>query len=174
VSDTSSLYEELLAKLATSDSADRRNWGRLIAEQDVEMEALAPLLFAERNTAYRFSWLLSDIGLADPEKLFSILSYAFEKRYETGISDFEQQFVKYWRIAGIPEQHKGKAIDLMFNLLADPKVGTHIKSVSAEVLHNLANEYPELGNELRLCLQQELDKNTNAFRKKAEGILRKL
>ena len=168
---TDSLYEELQAKLATSDGADRRNWGRMIAEHDVDMEELLPLLFAERKTAQRFAWLLSDIGEANAEKLFSVLSYAFEKRHETDIPGFEQQFVKYWRIAGVPEQDKGMAIDLMFNLLADPKVGPHIKSVSAEVLYSLTKEYPDLVNELTLCLEHELDKNTGTFRKKAEGIL---
>ncbi len=174
MSHTDSLYEELQAKLATSDGADRRNWGRLIAEHDADMEELLPLLFAERKTAQRFAWLLSDIGEANAEKLFSVLSYAFEKKHETDIPDFEQQFVKYWRIAGIPGQDKGMAIDLMFTLLTDPKVGPHIKSVSAEVLYSLTKEYPDLVNELRLCLEHELDKNTYTFRKKAEGILRQL
>lgn len=174
VYNTGNLYEELHAKLATSDGADRRSWGRLIAEHDVDIEELMPLLFAERKTAQRFAWLLSDIGIASAEKLFSVLSYAFEKRHETEILDFEQQFVKYWRIAGVPWQDKGMAIDLMFALLTGPKVGPHIKSVSAEVLYSLTKEYPDLVNELKLCLEQELDKNTDAFRKKAEGILRKL
>ena len=171
---TRNLYEELHAKLATSDGADRRNWGRLVAEHDIDMEGLVPLLFAERKTAQRFVWLLSDIGIANAEKLFSVLSYAFEKRHETEIPDFEQQFVKYWRIAGVPGQDKGAAIDLMFNLLTNPTVGPHIKSVSVEVLHSLTKEYPDLVNELKLCLEHELDKNTDAFRKKAEGILRAL
>ncbi len=171
---TNSLYEELLAKLATSDGADRRSWGRMIAEQDVDMERLMPLLFTEKKTAQRFAWLLSDIGIAGAGKLFNVLSFAFAKRHETAIPGFEQQFVKYWRIAGVPEQDKGQAIDLMFNLLTDPTVGPHIKSVSAEMLHSLTKEYPDLVNELKLCLEQELDKNTDAFRKKAEGILRKL
>lgn len=172
--DTGDIYYELQATLATGDGADRRNRAAQIVQQDIDLAALMPLLFADRKTAQRFAWLLSDIGIASPGKLLGVLSYAFERRHETDIPGFEQQFVKYWRIAGIPEQDKGAAIDLAFQLLTDPKVGPHIKSVSAEILHSMVKAYPDLANELKLCLEEELDKNTDAFRKKAEGILRKL
>lgn len=145
-----------------------------IAESDVDMTTLAPLLFADKKTAYRFSWLLSDIGEADAGKLFDVLSYAFEQRNKTEIPGFEQQFAKYWRIGGVPEEDKGMAIDMMFGWLVDTKVGVHIKSVSLEVLYDLTKEYPELKNELKLCLEDQLDKNTDSFKKKAKGILKKL
>ena len=148
MSNVNELYQELLQKLATSDGDDRRKWAMQIVDSEIDLMELTPLLFADKKTAYRFSWLLSDVGEAKPEILFNVLSYTFEHRGKTDIPNFKQQFVKYWRLSGLPEDDKGTAIDLMFSLLTDPTVGVHIKSVASEVLYNLTGEYPELKNEL--------------------------
>lgn len=170
----SAFYDHLLQHLAASTGADRKRWGEQIAAEEIDVRELIPLLFANKKTAYRFSWLLSDIGVANPQKLFGVLPYAFAQRDKTEIPGFEQQFAKYWRIAGIPEEDKGTAIDLLFNWLTYPKTTVHIKSVSLEVLYTLTQEYPELKNELKLCIEDELERNTPAFKKQAKKILVKL
>ncbi len=151
---TNSIYQELQAQLPTSDGADRRRWAKQIIVQGADLKELCQLVFEEKKTATRFSWLLSDVGIEDAKQLFDVLPYLFAQRDKTDIPNFEQQFAKYWRICGIPEDDKGTAIDLMFQWLTDPHVSTHIKTVSLDVLRELIKEYPELKNELQLCLEQ--------------------
>lgn len=167
------LYNELLAGLAGSTGAERVAWAKQIANCDMDLKELLPLLYADKKTAYRFSWMLSDVGIAYPQKLFSELPGIFERRKETDILNFEQQFVKYWRLCGVPEENKGEAIDMMFRMLTDPKESVHIKTVALDVLYELTKEYPELKNELRLCIE-ETKEEQSSFKQKSERILKQL
>ncbi len=171
---TDILFHDLSKHLANSSFADRRVWAKEITAEHGTLQKLLPLLFGEKKTAYRFSWLLSDVGDADKDVLFDALPYLFDNRHKITAPGFEQQFVKYWRICGVPEVHKGEAIDLMFGYILDPKVNTHIKTISLTVLHSLCNEYPELKNELKLCIEDQLEHATVSFRKTADKILSEL
>lgn len=168
------LFHDLNKNLADSSFAERRVWAKEITAQPDILKKLLPMLFGAKKTAYRFSWLLSDIGEADPNVLYRELEYLFEHKHKTSAPKFEQQFVKYWRICGVPEANKGEAIDLMFNYLLNPKINTHIKTISLTVLHNLCNEYPELKNELKLCIENQLEHSSTSFKKAVNKILSEL
>ena len=121
-----------------------------------------------------FSWLLSDIGEANPSTLLSILPALFENRNKTTIPNFDQQFSKYWNRVGIPEEQEGAAIDLLFQWLIDPKVNVSIKSNALEVLVKVLEKYPDLKTELKLMLEDSNAQDSAAFQKKKEKILRKI
>ena len=149
------LYQTLQLHLSSSDAAQRQAWAEEIVDSEIDLEGLSSLLFEGKKVAMRYSWLLSDIGMESSEKLLAHLPYLFEHRAATQLPNFEQQLVKYWRIAGIPEEQKGTAIDLIFQWLINPKTSTHIKTVSLDVMQEVVKEYPELQNELKLCLEQQ-------------------
>lgn len=164
------IYQELQTQLAVSSGTQRQSWAQQIVAQNIDLKELCRLAFEEKKTATRFSWLLSDVGILNTSKLLEVLPYLFEQRDKTEIPNFEQQFVKYWRICGIPEEHKGTAIDLMFQWLADPNESTHIKTVALDVLQELIKEYPELKNELRLCLEELPEEIPVSFKKSIKKI----
>lgn len=172
--ETDRLYENLKEELPDSSFAERRAWAGQIIDSNIDLQQLLPLLQEKRNIAYRFSWLLSDIGEVSAESLFKVLDHLFQNRVKVNAPKFEQQFVKYWRIAGIPEAHKGEAIDMMFNWLTDHQTSVHIRTISLEVLYQLTTEYPELKNEIRVCLETEIEQSAISFRKKANKIYAKL
>ncbi|MEZ5016191.1 MAG: hypothetical protein R2800_04010 [Flavipsychrobacter sp.] len=170
------LYQELKAQLKTSTGTQRTAWARYIVEHNINLKALTPLLQEEEKTAMRMAWLLSDVGLCDKEKLFDVLPCLFSIRTTCVAPGFEQQFAKYWRIAGIPEEDKGLAIDYMFQWLVAPEESTHIKTVSLEVLYQVTKEYPELKNELQLCLEQQpedIDVSLKKAIKKVQALSQK-
>lgn len=170
---TEELYNTLQAQLAGSTGAERIAWAKDIVANDC-LKQLLPLLMGDKQTAYRFSWLLSDVGMADPEVLFRELPYMFSIRQQVTAPKFGGQFVKYWRMAGIPEEHEGEAIDIMFQYVMDPKADTHIKTVSLTVLHGLAKKYPELNNEIKLCIEEQINTADVSFQKTAKKILAEL
>ena len=49
-----------------------------------------------------------------------------------------------------------------------------MKSRALFVLTKLVKKYPELKNELKLCLEDQMDKNTDSFRKRAMKELKLL
>lgn len=174
MSDVQMFYDELLAKLKASSGTERTKWAEAIATQGIDLKPLLPLLSAERSIAMRFSWMLSDIGLLDASLLHSVLHDLFVIREETNVPKFPQQFAKYWRIAGIPEQDEGLAIDMLFHWLADPHADTHIKTVSLDVLDRLMVTYPELKNELSLILEEQPDELPVSLKAKIKQVCAKL
>ncbi len=165
------LYNELLLELATGNGSDRQAWAKRVIDDDVDVIGLCDLLYENKNIATRFSWLLSDIALADPAKLYKTLPYLFQLKDKASIPNFQYSFSKYWNYCGVPEQHEGEAIDLLFKWIQDPKVSVHIKTNALSVLYKLVKKYSDLKNELKIVLECQLEKNSVSFKRLASKVL---
>ena len=62
----------------------------------------------------------------------------------------------------------------MFNWLLNPKIIVSTKNYSLLALYNLTEKYSDLKIELKEVLEDQLDKNSNDFKKRATLILQKL
>jgi len=168
-------FNTLHQYLKTSTEAQRTVWIKQIVDEGMDVQELADrFLFGERTTALRFSWLLSGIGIYSPSTLFNILPYLFAKKAQTRIKDFEYQFVKYWSIAGIPKENIGEATNLLFAWLTSSKTNVSTKTHAMQNLYNLSKEYPDLKNELKSSIENQLDKTSISFRTRATKILAEL
>jgi len=170
----SDFYIELENKLLFSTAEIRNNWARIICEQDIELSYLSKLLYCERKIATRFLLLLSDVGQVNPEKLHQYLPTLLEMRGQIKHANIDASFPGFWLIAGVPEQNESKAIELLFEWLQSPKTTVTSKSRSMFVLLKLTNKYPELKNELKLCLEDQMNKHTKSFSKRVEKLISKL
>lgn len=169
----SNFYRNLESGLPGSTEAQRQNWARTIVEHDLDLKQLSGLLHGEKKTATRFLWMLSGIGIINPGKLHEALPFLLE--YVEAINPaYLTSFANYWLIAGVPPQNEGKAIDLSFEWLMSAEINVTIKSRAAFVLFKLTRKYPELKNELRLCLEDQRDKYSKDFKKRAVKILKDL
>lgn len=166
-------YRELEFSLPKSTEEQRQTWAATIIEQDLDLKELARLLFGEKKAATRFLWMLSGIGLLKKSKLFESLPDLFELSTELD-PEYQTAFANYWRIAGVPPENEGQAIDLSFQWLMDPGTTVTIKSRALFVLFKLTEKYPELKNELALCLEDQLDKHSKDFRKRVLKVLHEL
>lgn len=168
-----SLYNTLKKHLPVSIGADRKTWAELIIANDIDIMELTKLLGCERGVATRFLWLLSDVGEVKPDVLFRALPYLFELSKGGKYFDFTLAFARWWRLTGVPEENEGEAIGLLFEWLSSD-VNVSIKSCVIIVLYELSGKYPELKDELRLCLEDRLGKETKDFNKKLLRMLEKL
>lgn len=163
-------YKKLEAFLPSSNGEQRKIWVEAIIEKSIEIKDLSGLLTAEYKTASRFLWLLSEIGMSDPQKLFTVLPFLLD--FTDNLNPiYKTSFANFWLIAGIPPENEGKAIDMSFQWLLSNEINVTIKSRSVLVLFKLTKKYPEIKEELKLCLMDQMDKNSNAFRKKSAKIL---
>lgn len=166
-------YKELESILPSSIGDQRKIWVTAIIEKGIDIRDLAGLLKGEYKIASRFLWLLSEIGLSDPDKLFVALPFLLD--FTENLNPvYKTSFANFWLIAGIPPENEGKAIDLSFQWLLSNETNVTIKSRSVLVLFKLTKKYPELKDELKLCLMDQMDKYSNDFRKRAVKILREL
>ena len=163
-------YKELEFFLPTSDVEKRKMWASTIVENDIDIKELSKLLDCEHRIALRFLWLLTEIGQLNPNKLFIELPYLFDLCYYLN-PIYKQSFATFWLVADVPPENEGKAVDLLFEILLSNDTKVTIKSRAILVLFKLTKKYPELKNELGLCLTEQISKHSNDFKKRALKIL---
>jgi hypothetical protein len=71
----------------------------------------------------------------------------------------------------IPERFQGEVMDACFNFIETPSTAIAIKAFSLTTLFNLSKQYPEIGPELKLIIQERWDTETAAFRSRGKKIL---
>lgn len=163
-------YRELEASLAASTGEQRKMWATRIIKDDLEIKELAGLLTGEQKVATRFLWLLSDVGILAPGKLLAALPFLFQ--FCANLNPvYKKSFASFWLYAGVPVENEGEAIDLLFQLLLSNDTTVTIKSRGLFVLAKLAKKYPELKPELKICLEEQMDKYSADFKKRAAKLL---
>lgn len=166
-------YRELESSLYGSTAAQRQTWAKTILQNGIEIIELAELLKAERRIAVRFLWFLTEVGMLAPDKLFNALPFLLDY-CKSQPADYQQSFVSYWLIAGIPTEQETSAINLCFEWLMAAKTNSTIKTRCIWLLQRLAKKYPDLKNELTLCILAQKDKYSQDFERRAIKILKEL
>lgn len=164
-------HNELKISLPKSTALERKKWASIIIQEQFKIHSFIDLLKGQKKTALRFQWLLTEIGLLNSSFLYKELPFLLEQSDEINQIDFKVAFATYWSISGIPPQNEAKAIDLLFNWLICPITNITIKSRSLSALLKLTKKYPDLEYELKVCMEDQMDKNTNSFQLKLEKIL---
>lgn len=167
-------YNKLKESLPKSNATDRQQWAKNILEQKINLKDLSKLLFSEKEVASRFLWLLSDIGTLNPKILNDFLPYLLTVKDQINYSKLEASFANFWILAGVPFENEAEAISLLFNWVLSPQLNVTSKSRSFLVLFNLVKSYPDLKNELRISLEDQMDKHTDDFKRKSQKLLNKL
>ena len=162
--------KELKSLLPKSSFEQRKMWATFIIEKNIDLKELTELLKCEKKIATKFLWMLSDIGILSPNKLLIELPYLLNL-CNTVNQDYKTSFASFWLYVGVPLENEGEAIDLLFQFLVSPKTNITVKSRSVLVLFNLTKKHPELKNELRYYLKDQLNKYSKDFDKRVAKIL---
>ena len=74
----------------------------------------------------------------------------------------------------IPLPHMGTLADICFNFLSDNKESIAVKVFSMSILLNIAQYYPEIGNELRQILEGNIHEKSPGYVSRASKIIKEL
>lgn len=74
----------------------------------------------------------------------------------------------------IPEKFHGDVMDACFQFLQKRETAIAIKAFALTVLFNLSKIYPDIRNELRFIIEENMDYETAAYRSRGKKILAKL
>jgi hypothetical protein len=74
----------------------------------------------------------------------------------------------------IPENLHGILANICFQYLQNPSEAIAIKVFSMTIIHNLTKEYPEVKEELRFILEEQMPFQSAGFRSRAGKILKNL
>jgi hypothetical protein len=74
----------------------------------------------------------------------------------------------------IPVRYHGPVMDLCFKFLESPTEALAVKVFSMSVLGKLAKQYPEIGKELKLIIEDQLPHQSAGFKSRAKKVLKQL
>ena len=173
------MSNDLISKISESLSKSGsdttcRSWAKYIVENKIPISELTELIHSEYPVAIRFSWVLGGICEMAPAHVFPAITYFFNHRVDIDIPNFNRSLAKMFALAGIPEEIESEAIDELFKWLADKKSNVSTKSFAMLALQRVVAKYPEFKNELEVAIEEQLYRNSEAFRKRAKEVLESL
>ena len=154
------LKQELIHSLADSSGGERKKWIEFIVSHNIPLIDLIDILYLDDKTAMKFSWIVGSLCEIDSRRV--------------KIPNFERTIAKIFYLVEIPEEIEGEAVNIMFNWLLNPEIIVSTKNYSLFGLYKLTEKYSELKTELKEVIEDQAEKNSNDFKKRANKILQKL
>ncbi|HEX7845699.1 MAG TPA: hypothetical protein VF476_07825 [Chitinophagaceae bacterium] len=167
------LRETILAKHSKEQTNTIVKW---IGDDQKRFDELFGLFMSkDALLEQRAAWPLSYAVMAHPLLIHKHFAKLIKKLKQPGIHDaVKRNGVRLMEVINIPEKFHGDVMSLCFDFITDPKEKPAIKAFSLTVLQNLAWQYPDIKNELKLVIESQWENESAAFRSRAKKILRSL
>ncbi len=166
------MKDELIRTLQKDGSS--KNLERLaghIIENKIPLDSLLDLLDQPRPVPMRFMWMVGGLCVHEPKIVSTCVEKFYLKRNDIKFPNYDRSLAKMFFHAGIPEELEGEIINELFKWLMDPKISVSTKHYALLTLNNSVIKFPELKTELKVVIEDQLDKNTKAWKKMAIKVL---
>lgn len=122
----------------------------------------------------RAAWAVSYCAEAYPELVFPYLEKMLDNLSRPVHDSVKRNTIRTFQDIDIPEELQGKAADICFNFLCDKDETIGTKVFSMTVLHNLCKQHPDLKNELRTAIEEQMPYASAGFKSRGKKILKEL
>jgi len=130
-------------------------------------------LHDEYRVVQRAGWPISYCVEKYPDLIKKHFTKLLKNLDKKGIHDaVKRNTVRLLQYVEIPEKFHGQVMDLCFRYISSPSEAVAIKAFSITVLQNLAKQYPEIVNELKLIIEERWNYETVAFKTRASKLLK--
>jgi len=120
-------------------------------------------------------WILSYIGEQNPSLIVKHLPIIIQKLDNTDNNPaLIRNVFRTLQFVVIPEKNEGYVLTKGFEFLNNNNSPIAVKVFAMTVLFNLSKKYPEIQNELKLSLENQLEHASAGFKSRATKILKKL
>lgn len=129
-------------------------------------------LHDEYRVVQRAGWPISYCVEKYPDLIKKHFAKLLKNVEKKGIHDaVKRNTVRLLQYVEIPEKFHGQVMDLCFRYISSPAEAVAIKAFSITVLQNLAKQYPEIINEIKLVIEERWNYETVAFKTRAKKLL---
>lgn len=166
------LKEELLKEHSLVQAKKISLWA---VESKSNLKQLMAVFFGkEKLLVQRASWSASKAHELKPDWFHNYIPQLIACLEKPIHGSVRRNSLRMLQTMEIPESLRGKLIDILFSLLMDPKTESAVKAFGMTVASNIAEEYPELKNELKIIIEDQLPYATPSFKSRAKKIIKKL
>lgn len=131
-------------------------------------------LMEEYRVTQRAAWALQFATEAHPHLLDFHLRPVIENLQKPVHDAVKRNTLRFLQFVDLPEDLLGLAADICFAFLDDPKEAIAIRVFAMTVCYNICLKEPELGNELRLIIEDHLPHGSAGFKSRGKKILKAL
>ena len=165
------LQEEIL-------KADFKDQAVFVAQEidgdKVKFAQLMELFFSkDTRTCQRAAWVVSNCADKNPQQLMPYLERIIKNMYNEISDATKRNSVRVLQFVEIPKMLWGETIEICFRYL-NGNEAVAIKVFSMTVLYNLSQQVPEISEELKINIEDQLPYGSAGFKSRANKILAKL
>jgi len=136
-------------------------------------QLMALFLKGEYRTTQRSAWIVNLCAEKYPELIRPYLKKMIRRMQEPGVHDaVKRNVVRILQFHEIPDALLGEVTSICFDYLASPNEPIAVRVFSMTVLANAAQKEPDLKNELRLVIEQQLSHGSMGFCSRAKKVMR--
>lgn len=166
--------EKELLKEHSKEQANKIAFWAINSNENLEV-LINVFLTAEYRITQRAAWPLGIVG----EKYFALikpyLGILIKNLTKENLHDaVKRNTVRFLQNVDIPEEHMGLLADICMGYLGSPKEAVAIKVFSMSVLLNITKAYPDLKNELKLLVEDQIEGGTAGFKSRGNKVLKAL
>ncbi len=132
-------------------------------------------LKGEYRVTQRAAWIVSHCADNHPDLIKPYLDVMIDRMLEPGMhAAVKRNVVRILQDIELPKQLEGRIATICFEMLASAKEPVAVKVFSMTVLANIAEQEPDLKNEIRILIEQQLPTGSAGFRSRGMKILKRL
>ncbi len=137
-------------------------------------ELMAAFLCEDKELSRRAAWALSHCVDRHPALVEPYLEAMIRNLRKDVHVAVRRNTVRVLQNVDIPEALLGEIADICFGYLADHQETVAVKVFAMSVLANICRREPDLGNELRLLIEDQLPYASAGFQSRAKKVLKEL
>lgn len=146
---------------------------KAIGNNAVELKKIIDIIYNEKAPLpQRASWLLSTINDKHPDLLVPYIPLFIASIKKIKINGIKRHMVAVLASSKISKNLQGKLVNLCFDLLLSSDETVVVKVHAMQAIANIALHHPELQNELKAAIEDQLPKTSAAFHARARRILK--
>lgn len=135
-------------------------------------ELMQCFLSPEYRVAQRAAWSVSWAALRQPQMIQPYIRDLVACLKKTDIHPaLIRNSVRVLEQVNIPEKFHGEVMNACFGFIESPGTPAAIKAFSLTILFRLSHRYPEIGQELKLIIENRWETESPAFKSRARKIL---
>ena len=137
-------------------------------------ELMNIFLTGEWVLVQRAAWVVGN--LAEKTRLIDpYMPQLINNLKRQGIHDaVKRNTVRAWQFMEIPEDYLGEVAEVCFNYLGSQKEPIAVKVFSMVVLNNIVKKVPELKDELKFLIEEQLPYGSSGFKNRGKKVLSEL
>lgn len=146
---------------------------KAIGNNAVEFKKIIDIIYKEKAPLpQRASWLLSTINDKHPDLLLPYISLFISSIKKIKIDGIKRNMLAVLASNKISKNLQGKLVNLCFDLLLSSDETVAVKVYAMQAIANIAKHHPELENELKAAIEDQLPKTSAAFHARAKRVLK--